>query len=407
MKKKIEKEAQAAMDWLGHQPGVTSVILGKRPTATRHHHKPGFTRVTEVTITGVRLQTYGVRMYYEVFANAQPSQQRDTWVAKLAGGDVLGGPNKTKFVAPPPTNPTAGFPSDVPTPEPINETAGQTFDVTPELAAKWLERNTANRPLRGEVVQRYASDMKSGLWQVTGDAIGFDTNGTVVNGQHRLWAVFESGMTVRMLVCFDLDPKVVRVLDDHFKRKLSDVVKISNPGINVHSKHTAAARTMMFNLSRTDRYSAAKKTSRQEQMMFLERHLPAIDFAFRDCLHSRNDRALTTTSIVAVLARAYYSRDKERLLAFGKVFLSGMPVDNGDQAAIIFRNWLMRLENQKVRAATEVIYRKGERALDAFLRKEQIKNLFEATEEMFLLPEETAPASKKITRAQREKAKKP
>lgn len=396
MSKKIARESQQAIDWLGNQPGVTSVILGGRATSTRHRHKPGFTKVLMAGEKGVLVRSYSQHVCYDLFVNAAPSPLRDRWVAALTSGCVIGNGQGPSFeIKPQPTRPITDashqFSAQVPAPQPFNKNAGQTFDVTPDIAVTWLERNTRNRALRGDVVTRYANDMRAGKWMVTGDAIAFDKHGAIVNGQHRLWAVFESGMTVRMLVVFDLEPEVVRVLDDHLKRKLTDIMHVARPGVNIQSKHAAAARTMMFNLTRTDRHSAASKLSRQEQIAFLEKHLPAIDFAVRDCFHSRNQRALTHTSVVAVVARASYTKSKERLIAFAKVYISGMPESSKDKAAIVFRNWLLRLDSQKVRASADVIYKKAERAVEAFLNGEELSTLYEASEELFPLPEEVAP----------------
>ena len=43
--------------------------------------------------------------------------------------------------------------------------------VTPEIAYTWLERNTCNRNVIQLVVDRYARDMKSGRWHLTGDPV--------------------------------------------------------------------------------------------------------------------------------------------------------------------------------------------------------------------------------------------
>ena len=36
--------------------------------------------------------------------------------------------------------------------------------VTPELANRWLEKNTNNRKLKKHVVETYVNDMKNGKW---------------------------------------------------------------------------------------------------------------------------------------------------------------------------------------------------------------------------------------------------
>lgn len=65
--------------------------------------------------------------------------------------------------------------------------------VTPELANRWLEKNTNNRKLKKHVVETYVNDMKNGKWSLTGDSITFDEEGVLTNGQHRLTAVVKSG----------------------------------------------------------------------------------------------------------------------------------------------------------------------------------------------------------------------
>ena len=50
---------------------------------------------------------------------------------------------------------------------------------------------------------------------------------------------------------------------------------------------------------------------------------------------------------------------------------------------------LVRMATNSVKAESSVIYRKAERALQAFLEKEALSTLYEASAELFPLPEET------------------
>src|SRR5678815_3923025 len=247
MKRPLSPEIRNAIIWLEKQPEVTSVVPG-RYVASKHHHKPGFTRIISSDVKHVHLRTFDKRGSKDLFVYAKPDPLRDRWVAALVSGFIFDdkgtGPKLASRIEP--VTPMGNDHSTVavPTPKAINDRAGQIFNVTTELASKWLERNTRNRDLRDDIVQRYAGDMRAGRWMVTGDAIGFDKNGAIVNGQHRLWAVLEAGVTVPMLVTFNLEPDVVRVLDDHLKRKLTDIVKIAKPGSNITTKMTSVARVM-------------------------------------------------------------------------------------------------------------------------------------------------------------------
>jgi hypothetical protein len=72
--------------------------------------------------------------------------------------------------------------------------------VTPELAKKYLEMNTINRPILPSRVSSYSSQMKAGDWDLTHQGIAFGRNGSLLDGQNRLMAVIESGKSVKMLV---------------------------------------------------------------------------------------------------------------------------------------------------------------------------------------------------------------
>lgn len=100
-------------------------------------------------------------------------------------------------------------------------------DLTPELAEKWLGHNVGNRNLRRQKVQQYARDMREGNWHTSGQAVQFDWNGRLVDGQHRLEAVIESGITIEVLVVKGLDPRAREVIDTGAKRTASDALKFA------------------------------------------------------------------------------------------------------------------------------------------------------------------------------------
>lgn len=99
--------------------------------------------------------------------------------------------------------------------------------VTPALATEWLGKNRKNRNLRTKKAERYARDLKSGNWLATGDAIKFDWNGTLLDGQHRLTAILQSGTSAQMLVVRGLDPAVMNVLDTGAARTPADMLLLN------------------------------------------------------------------------------------------------------------------------------------------------------------------------------------
>lgn len=78
-------------------------------------------------------------------------------------------------------------------------------EVSPALSAKWLrDHNQSNpRTASASVVKRYAKDMIDGRWGMDPNPICFGPNDELLNGQHRLLAVEESGTTQKFWVARD------------------------------------------------------------------------------------------------------------------------------------------------------------------------------------------------------------
>lgn len=118
--------------------------------------------------------------------------------------------------------------------------SAEIYKVTPTVARRWLSRNVRNRAVSQTAVDAYARDMASGAWHITGEAIKFDTNGALADGQHRLAAVIKADATVHMLVVRGLDPDAQAVMDSGKKRSASNALQIG--GIKNAATVAAAAR---------------------------------------------------------------------------------------------------------------------------------------------------------------------
>lgn len=105
--------------------------------------------------------------------------------------------------------------------------------VTPEMAQRWLDRNTRNRRVRPATVKKYARDMAAGRWHLTGEGIKFAPDGSLLDGQHRLMAIVQSGATVLLDVHRGIDPDAQRYMDTGRARTASDALTMKG------ERHTA------------------------------------------------------------------------------------------------------------------------------------------------------------------------
>lgn len=106
------------------------------------------------------------------------------------------------------------------------DSTSEVWEITPELAAEWLEKNLLNRKPSPTRIQRYAEAMGRGEWKVTHQGIAFDWNGNLIDGQNRLWAIIRHGEPVKMMVATNVDPTAFDVLDSGKPRNLKDHLDI-------------------------------------------------------------------------------------------------------------------------------------------------------------------------------------
>jgi hypothetical protein len=124
----------------------------------------------------------------------------------------------------------------------------QVVDVTPALAAEWLKLNSGNRPISKSNLQSIVNDMRAGHWNLTHQGIAFDQSGALIDGQHRLLAVVQTGLTVKMLVCYGADRATFSCIDGGRKRTAADAVAIR--GIENANAVAALARALLIGIGR-------------------------------------------------------------------------------------------------------------------------------------------------------------
>lgn len=100
--------------------------------------------------------------------------------------------------------------------------------VTPSLAREWLKKNTMNRAIRRSHVETLRESFERGEQVTTHQGLAFDTDGILIDGQHRLSAIalMPEGFSFLMMVTWGLDrDRVFAVVDaTQCKRTTSDVL---------------------------------------------------------------------------------------------------------------------------------------------------------------------------------------
>lgn len=101
-----------------------------------------------------------------------------------------------------------------------------TETITPEVAAEYLLKNKKNRNKKPTKIVVYARDMKAGRWAFTGEAIKFDSNGNLIDGQNRLYACIEADAAFTTLVIRGIAPESQGIMDSGAPRSGADQLSL-------------------------------------------------------------------------------------------------------------------------------------------------------------------------------------
>lgn len=116
--------------------------------------------------------------------------------------------------------------------------------VTPEKASNYLAQNFDENRTKSKLwVKELVKEMKNDLFRLSVDAIGFDVNGRLINGQHRLTAVIESGRPQQFIVARNLQPETAQLIDVGKKRTMAQRITIG--GTRMTEKQCSTIRNAM------------------------------------------------------------------------------------------------------------------------------------------------------------------
>lgn len=131
-----------------------------------------------------------------------------------------------------------------------NEIFSEVKTVTPQLAEIILQNNPDNRSIRASKFMQLVSDMRNGRWTMNGEPVIIAKTGELNDGQHRLKAVVEAGVSVPILFVFGVERDTRTTVDQGANRSASDYLGMT--GV-VNASVTAAIARMLISYERANR----------------------------------------------------------------------------------------------------------------------------------------------------------
>ena len=208
---------------------------------------------------------------------------------------------------------------------------GKVMTITPELAEKWLEKNTSNRPLNQNSVLFLMNQMKTGTWLTNNDAITFDSNGMLSNGQNRLTACVNSGIPFECMVMRGLEPKSFNTMDIGGIRTPSDILGAN--GVECPKLKSSLIKFVIdYKSGRTINNSTNKGATRitnQTILDFYEKYSRKIDEAAGVGQNVYYHHHMYSSGIVGAFTYIFNDIDKMTCEMFMQSFAKGEDLKSG------------------------------------------------------------------------------
>ena len=213
--------------------------------------------------------------------------------------------------------------------------------IGPVEAREYLQCNTKNRPLNKRHELRLRDIMARGEWYLNGETIIFSAEGVLLNGQHRLHAIINSGVTVDVLVVLGIDAEAFRTLDGGRSRTTGDVLAMDNER-NSNAVAGAIAALVAFvdaSGSVTGSTSNARKVTGKMAHSVLEAH-PGI----RESVNEMRRGRMFTNQYGFMLHYVFSLSDRQAATDFANVIADGH-ADIG-RPFMVFREHLIHHPNR-------------------------------------------------------------
>lgn len=203
----------------------------------------------------------------------------------------------------------------------MNTMKAELKKITPEDAARMLELNTSNRPANKQHVKRLARQMTLGRWKVNGDTICM--NGTqLVDGQHRLMAIVESGCTIETLVVEGVSSDAFDTKDIGKRRSAADTLAV-NGEVNCKSLAAALAVIDRYMTGRMDRHVRYENNEIEE---LLEKY-PETRESIKVC---RRTKGLVPQATLVACHYLFAQKDRDAANEFMEGVLHGRNLSEDD-----------------------------------------------------------------------------
>jgi hypothetical protein len=221
------------------------------------------------------------------------------------------------------------------------EVVAQVEWITPQRAEQLLQRNSNNRSVRARNVAKLAKDMKNGSFPFTGETVKISPEGKVLDGQHRLLACVQAGVSFHTLVAYNVPEDAMPMIDKGVSRRFDDTLGWKG----VPNRRDAAAVTrrmalLVDGITLRDTNTLALYTDQQLVDVY-DSLADQIQVAVQRGGTVSNAIGRSTTGWAVPLCWLALNSDDDSVAEFTDLLVSGASLSEGSPI-LALRNWTTR-----------------------------------------------------------------
>ncbi len=243
--------------------------------------------------------------------------------------------------------------------------------IDPDMAQALLQSqvlkdgSSANRKIKGWLLEEYKRDFVSGRWIPSDEGIGINLSGCLFNGQHRLTAIVETGISYPLWITFNVLDEAKFVTDSGAKRTTSEKLQMvvdTKLGGRVAGMLKAIMRGTADRMKFSDPEVAEFAAKWEHVIAWVKDNVPAL-----------------RAEVQAAIAKAYLWYGEEKIKPFCDRIANIQFDGDGDPAKALF----VALQRAKVNRMNSVgvAYRKALAAIEADIEGRTIQKLQGASRE--------------------------
>jgi hypothetical protein len=192
-----------------------------------------------------------------------------------------------------------------------------------------METNIHNRSLNHRYVKQVARDIKTNHFNgLNGEPITISKEGTLNNGQHRLSAIIEADMPVKLIMMFGLTRESRMTVDMGRSRSVANYISMEGKSY-YNSCAAIASAWMSYSLNRYGHSTKWGETTRQDILQFYHSHQTDVDKAI-SLFHNRAKQLRCQPTEIATAYCIIKQYNTTHIEGFFEMLIEGSNLDQSD-----------------------------------------------------------------------------